>query len=194
MRRTTLHPLLLPLLRLRWRCLGLAALLLLAAAGPLRAQGVELAALQLKRTDGALELDYNARLTLSPAVEEALLRGVPLYFTAQAAVYRNRWYWRDERMARVSRSWRLSYQPLTASWRVSLGGLSQSFATLSEALGPLSRVGGWRLMDADRLDHGERYYVEFSFQLDNSQLPRPMQLEFGNDWKLGIERSLRVDN
>ena len=32
-----------------------------------------------------------------------------------------------------------------------------------------------------------------SFQLDNSQLPQPMQIDLGSDWKLGIERTLRVD-
>lgn len=188
MRRTALQPLL-PRLVLRW----LTLLALLCAGTGSGAQGVELAALQVRRSDGALVLDYSARLTLSPAVEEALRRGVPIYFTAQATLMRNRWYWRDERVARVVRSWRLSYQPLSAQWRVSLGGLAQSFATLSEALAPLSRVGSWRLAEADKLDGGERYYVEFSFLLDSTQLPRPMQFDLGADWKLGVERVLRVD-
>lgn len=192
MRCITLQPLLL-LLRKAFGCLLLLLFLLGAAAGPAGAQGVELTSLQALRTDGALTLDYNARLTLTPAVEDALKRGVPLYFVAQAAVYRNRWYWRDERLARVTRSWRLSYQPLTASWRVSLGGLSQSYATLAEALAPMSRVTRWRLVDADRLEPGEHHYLEFSFHLDSSQLPRPMQIDVGTDWKLGIERSLRLE-
>ena len=176
-------------LALRW-LLVLAALCLLP---PARAQGVELSSLQALRADNALTLDYHARLTLTPAVEDALKRGVPLYFVAQATVYRGRWYWRDERVARVSRSWRLSYQPLTSSWRVSLGGLSQNFPSLAEALAPLTRVSGWRLVDAERLEPGERYYLDFSFQLDKSQLPQPMQIDLGTDWKLGIERSLRIE-
>jgi hypothetical protein len=168
--------------------LGLTVLAL-----PARAQGVDLTSLQALRTDGALTLDYNARLTPTPVVEDALKRGVRLYFVAQAAVYRKRWYWRDERLARVTRNWRLSYEPLTASWRVSLGGLSQTYATLAEALAPMSRVTGWRLLDADRLEPGEHHYLEFSFQLDRSQLPQPMQIDVGTDWKLGIERSLRLE-
>jgi hypothetical protein len=166
------------------------------AASAVQAQGVELKVLKTERRDGPsgeLTLDFNTRITLGPAIEDALQRGVPLYFVAQASVYRNRWYWRDERLARVNRAWRLAYQPLTANWRLSMGGLSQSFATLTEAMAPLSRVSGWRLLDADKLDAGERYYVEFSFKLDSSQLPQPMQIDLGGDWKLGIERSLRVD-
>jgi hypothetical protein len=193
MRCINLQPLLLLLLRKAFGCLLLLLCLFVAVAGHAAAQGVELTSLQALRTDGALTLDYNARLTLTPAIEDALKRGVPLYFVAQAEVYRSRWYWRDERLARVNRSWRLSYQPLTSSWRVSLGGLSQNFNSLSEALAPLSRVSGWRLLDGDKLEPGERHYLEFSFHLDNSQLPRPMQIDLGTDWKLGIERSLRLE-
>ncbi len=157
------------------------------------AQGVELKTLSVERQEGDLVLEFSTRLSLSPAIEDALRRGVPMYFTAQAAVYRNRWYWRDERLTRASRTWRLAYQPLTANWRLSTGGLSQGYGSLSEALAPLTRVTGWPLLDGERLDIGSRYYVEFSFKLDNSQLPQPMQIDLGGDWKLGVERSLRVE-
>jgi hypothetical protein len=189
----------LPLPRIPHRLLAQALLLawlLLAGllpAQPARAQAVDLKQLQLHRIDGELTLEFSARLTLGPAIEDALHRGVPLYFTARASVYRDRWYWRDERIARVSRTWRLAWQPLTASWRLSLGGLSQSHGTLSEALAPLSQISGWRLVELDKLEPGSRHHVEFSFALDNSQLPQPMQIDLGGDWKLGIERSLKVE-
>ena len=201
MRRAMLH---LPLprmasgLRARLRMwvwlLGLVGLLAAGLAPtPARAQGVEIKLLKVERQDGDLVLEFNHRLTLGPAIEDALHRGVPMYFNAQVAVYRNRWYWRDERLARVARTWRLAYQPLTANWRVSTGGLSQGYGSLAEALAPLSRVTGWRLLDGEKLEAGERYYIEFSFKLDNSQLPQPMQIDLGGDWKLGTERSLRVE-
>jgi len=171
----------------------MAALLATLAPWAVQAQGVELKTLKVERQDGDLVLEFSTRLTLGPAIEDALRRGVPMYFTAQAAVYRNRWYWRDERLARGTRTWRLAYQPLTANWRLSTGGLSQGYGSLSEALAPLTRVTGWPLLEGERLDAGERYYVEFSFKLDNSQLPQPMQIDLGGDWKLGVERSLRVE-
>lgn len=176
------------------RC-ALALGLLLALLQPLQlhAQAVELKQLQLQRRDGELTLEFSARLILSPAIEDALRRGVPLYFNARATVYRDRWYWRDERVARVSRTWRLAYQPLTASWRLSLGGLSQGYASLSEAMAPLSQISGWRLVELDKLEPGSRHHVEFSFSLDNSQLPQPMQIDLGGDWKLGFEQVLRVE-
>lgn len=163
------------------------------APQPARAQGVELGTLELTTADGALALEFSARLTLSRSLEDALRRGVPMYFESEATLYRSRWWWRDERVARVARSWRLSYQPLTASWRVGLGGLAQSYPSLSDALAVVSRVGGWRLAELSQLEPGERYYVEFGYRLDNAQLPRPMQIGLGNEWSLGIERTLRLD-
>ena len=177
---------------MRW-CLALCLGLALLQPIWVRAQAVELKQLQLQRRDGDLTLEFSARLTLGPAIEDALHRGVPLYFNARATVYRDRWYWRDERIARVSRTWRLAYQPLTASWRLSLGSLSQGYATLSEAMAPLSQISGWRVVELDKLEPGNRYHVEFSFNLDNSQLPQPMQIDLGGDWKLGYERSLRIE-
>ncbi len=170
-------------------------LLWLASAllAPVWAQSVELTQLKLERREGELTLEFSSRLSLSAAIEDALHRGVPMYFTAQATVYRNRWYWRDERVARASRTWRVAYQPLTASWRLNLGGLSQGYDSLAEALAPMTRLSGWRLTELDRIEPGERYYVEFSFRLDNSQLPQPMQIDLGGDWKLGVEKSLRLE-
>ncbi len=202
MRRVFLH---LPLLRILRRVggalgpgrrgLSLVVALLMALATPLaHAQSVELKSLKLERRDAELTLEFNTRLTLGTAIEDALQRGVPMYFVASTVVFRNRWYWRDERVTRVSRSWRVAYQPLTGSWRVSLvGGLSQSYPTLAEALAPLSRVSGWRLLEGEKLEAGERYYVDFSFRLDNSQLPQPMQIDLGGDWKLVVERTLRIE-
>lgn len=159
------------------------------------AQGVELPQLRISRQDGGLSLDFEARLALSRAVEDAMQRGVPLYFTAQAEVFRPRWYWRDERVARASRTWRVSYQPLTASWRVSLGGLSQTFTSAEAALAMVSRASDWRITEGEAIEAGARYYVEFSYRLDSSMLPRPMQLDLAaqSDWRLSIERTLRLD-
>lgn len=177
--------------------------LLLALAGTLaavlpgigRAQGVDLATLALQRQDGALALDFSARLNLSKTVEDALQRGVPVYFVAQATLLRSRWYWRDERVARVSRMWRLAYQPLTSTWRVGVGAITQSYPTLPEALAALSRTSGWKLADAAQIDADSRHYVEFEFRLDTTQLPGPMQLGLTTqaDWVLRVERTLRVD-
>ena len=173
---------------LLWLCIGLFSSLA-------QAQGVELTTLQARRVEGALELEFTARVSLPKTVEDALQRGVPIYFVAEAQLLRNRWYWRDERVARLSRSWRIAYQPLTGSWRVGLGGLTQTFPPLSEALAIASRSAGWKLAELSQLDADKSYYVDFSYKLDTTQLPGPMQFGLGGqgDWTVGTARVLKVD-
>ena len=158
------------------------------------AQAIELGTLALHREDGALTLEFVARLTLSRAVEDALMRGVPVYFVAEAQLLRRRWYWRDERITRVRRIWRLAFQPLTGTWRVGLGALTQTYDTLADAMATLSAAGRWRIADLSELEADSRHYVEFSYRLDTTQLPSPMQIGLTGqtDWVLRVERELPV--
>ena len=182
------------------RCL-MAGLLCIVAVLPwmlpslVHAQGVDLQSFGLARQDSVLTLDFAVSITLPKPVDDALQRGVPLYFVAQADLYRGRWYWRDERVAHVARSWRLAYQPLTNTWRVGLGGLNQSHATLAEALGAVSRSSRWRLAELAQIDSDKSYYVEFSYRLDTTQLPSPMQIGVGGaaGWAVGVERVQRLE-
>ena len=75
-------------------------------------------------------------------------RGIALHFRAEAALYRPRWYWRDERIGRVRRRWRLTYQPLSNSFRVSIGALHQTYASLPEAMSAITRISRWPVADA----------------------------------------------
>ncbi len=166
-----------------------------AALAPAWGQGVELALLQTTRAEGGLNLDFAARVNLPKAAEDALMRGVPIYFVAEATLLRGRWYWRDERVARISRSWRVAFQPLTSSWRVSLAGLNQSFPTLADALSAATRSAGWRIVELNQLDPDKAYYLQFSYRLDTAQLPGPMQfgLGGGGEWAVGVSREIKVE-
>lgn len=178
-----------------WLRHALLALALLLAVPALRAESVELAQLSTERSEEALALSFSTRFELPRAVEDALHKGVPIYFVAEATLWRSRWYWRDARVARVARSWRLVWQPLTRQYRVSTGGLHQSFAGLPEALANLRGISGWRIAEAKDLEDDARHYLEFSYRLDTSQLPRPMQIGLGSPqgWALSVERTLNLN-
>lgn len=160
---------------------------------------VEIQTLAVTRSPEAIAAEYQLRVTLPRTVEDAALRGVPLYFRAEIELFKPRWYWRDDRVARVSREWRLSYQPLTSTWRVSQAGLGQTHATLAEALASMTQASQWRVADVGTADADGRHYAEFSWRLDTSQLPRPLQIglnnpvtSVGSDWTLGVERSVKL--
>ncbi|MBV8603912.1 MAG: DUF4390 domain-containing protein [Pelomonas sp.] len=177
---------------LRWS----AALLLGAACwGVAQADGADLGQFSTQRGDDGLELSFVANFELPHSVEDALHKSVPIYFTADVALLRHRWYWRDARVANVSRTWRLAYQPLTRQYKVSTGGLNQSFASLPEAMALVRGQSGWHIADAKELEDGGGYYIEFSYRLDTSQLPRPMQIGLGatQGWGLSIEHTVALN-
>lgn len=177
-----------------WASLFVCVLLLAVASPAARAEAIALDGFELARNEEGLLLSFAARFQLAPAVEDALQKGVPLYFEARAEVFRDRWYWRDKQVSSVTRTWRLAYQPLTRKYRVTFGGLIQHYDSLPDAMVAVSRTANWKLAEASQLDDG-RHYVEFSYQLDTTQMPRPMQIGIGgqSDWSLRVERVRRLN-
>ena len=72
-----------------------------------------LAELRAERAQDGLYVSAQMKFELSKAVEEALYKGIPVYFIAEAEGLRERWYWSDAVVATASRYMRVSYQPLT---------------------------------------------------------------------------------
>lgn len=169
--------------------------LLFAAVSTACADGADLSHFDVVRTDEGVLLSFAIDFELPRAVDEALQKGVPLYFVARAEVFRSRWYWRDRRVASAERVWRLAFQPLTRKYRVSFGGLNQSFDQLNEALASTRRMTNWKVAEAGQVDTEASHYVEFSYRLDTSLLPRPLQIGIGGqpDWSLRLERQQRLE-
>jgi len=168
---------------------------LLMSALPLRAETPEISSFDIVRNEEGLSLSFAVRFELPRSVEDALQKGVPLFFVAEADVLRDRWYWLDRRVSTTSRTWRLAYQPLTRKYRVTFGGLNQTFETLADALAGVRRISAWRLAEPGQIDDGARHYIEFRYRLDTTQLPRPMQIGIGGqgDWTLQVEKSQRFN-
>jgi hypothetical protein len=171
------------------------AAITLLMPNPARADGAELTTFDISRSDEGVLLSYAVKLDLPRGAEEALNKAVPLYFVAEAEVFRDRWYWRDQSLAQASRVWRIVYQPLTLSYRVTFGGLSQTYPNRSEALAAISRNARWKIVEPGVASDGGRHYVEFSFRLDTSLLPRPMQIGISGqaDWTLKVDRVQRFN-
>jgi len=166
---------------------------------------LELIELRVERIDTSIVLSSNVRLELGPSVEEALLKGVAVHFVSEAVIMRDRWYWTDRRVSAAARYYRLTYQPLTRRWRLTIsneaiggsgnaGNLSQQFESLTEALSAIRRNLNWKVADAADIEPDARYTLNFQFRMDNSQLPRPFQITAGGqtDWNLALSRTLRL--
>lgn len=170
-------------------CLTLLSLLLNAVP----ARALDLLRLDAQRSERGVLVNFETRFDLPAGVEDALQRGVALHFLAEAVLMRSRWYWRDKELARATRTWRIAYQPLTFSYKVSQGGLSQTYRSLGEALRALQRFSQWRIADQVSADE-DRCYIEFTYRLDTEQLPRPLQIGIGSqpEWTLGVARTIAL--
>ncbi len=169
--------------------LGLSLTLLLACAPVLAqaAEGIEFNSASLEATDEGYKLSSNFSVELTRSLEDALMRGVPLYFVLQVEVSRPRWYWFDEVAIKAARKIRLSYNVLTQQYRASVdGSLHRNFSRLDEMLALLRRPGRWVVAEAGALQKDGSYTVAVQLSLDVSALPKPIQVSaLGNgDWRM----------
>ncbi len=185
---------------------ALAAALVLAGAAwlpPARADAPEVTQLRLERADDGVLLTAAVRFDLPAAVDEALLKGIPMFFVAEAVLLRERWWWTDRPVAQAQRHWRLSYQPLTRRWRLQVSptpignsglALGQTFDTHDEALRAVQTIARWKIAELGDLEPDARYSVDFRFRLDVSQLPRPFQIGAvgQSSWNIVAARTQRV--
>lgn len=175
--------------QLSWLTVVVVAALFLGVVPWARAQSMqpETPSLKLERFDNALWLSSQLQFDLPLVVEDALLKGIPIYFVAEVDVLRERWYWTNKKLSSLQRNLRLSYHPLTRRWRlnVTVGdfaessqglALNQNFDSLDAAMDGVRRIVHWRIAELSDIEPGIKHFVEFRFHLNLTQLPRPLQI------------------
>jgi hypothetical protein len=171
---------------------GALALLLVALAAlatVARADTIAVKSAELRVDEDAYVLNAEFDLALNPTLEEALQKGVPLYFELEFELVRPRKYWFDEKVLSFSTQYRVSYNALTRQYRVASGLLGQTFDGLDEVERFLSRVTSRQIARADELQKGTRYEAAIRLRLDVNQLPKPFQLTAlaSREWSLQSE-------
>ncbi|BCF86967.1 MULTISPECIES: DUF4390 domain-containing protein [Paraburkholderia] len=169
--------------------LWIALALCLTAAGPARAESIAVQRASLQSDGSGWSLDARFEFELNSNLEDAVNKGIPVYFTTDFELSRPRWYWFDEQPVSVSQSIRLSFQPLTREYRVSTGGLQLGFASLNEALSVIKHVTSWHVIDRNQVHAGETYTASVRMQLDIALMPKPFQIDAVNnrDWNLASD-------
>jgi len=177
--------------RARGAALALAfvAAALLACAPLAHADTIAVKSAELRAVEDDYVLNAEFELALNPTLEEALQKGVSLYFVLEFDLLRPRWYWRDEKTVSYSTQYRVSYNALTRQYRVSSGLLAQTFDSLEEVERLLSRVTSRPVAARDQLVEGTRYEAFVRLRLDVNQLPKPFQLSAiaSREWSLQSE-------
>ena len=169
-----------------WLRMGLLALLLAFTAPFVRAEGISVTSATIELTEEGWALDAVFDVQFSPRLEEAVNRGVPLYFVVEFELAKPRWYWFDDKPVQLSQTYRISYTPLLRQYRLSVGSVYQNFTRFEEVTRVLSRLRGWHVADKGALKKDQVYQAAVRMRLDTAQLPKPFQLNAiaSRDWTL----------
>lgn len=162
-------------------------LLLLFAAACAQAGSIEPQRAALTPGEDGYTLSAEFTVDLGNRLEDAVARGVPLYFNLEFVLERSRKYWINEHVTTRSLSYRLSYSSLTRQYRLSTGNLHRNFGSLAEAMRVVGRIAALPVLDKDALKAGESYEAAVRLALDRSQLPKPFQVDAITDRDLQVE-------
>jgi hypothetical protein len=141
-----------------------------------RAEGIEVRKAALTAAEDGYVLEADFVITLTSTLEDALNKGVPLYFLLDFELIRPRWYWFNDKIADTQQQYRLSYNALTRQYRIGVGTLYQNFGSLADALEVMSRVRRREQLESGTLRKDTAYTAALRLRLDTSQLPKPFQI------------------
>ncbi|KXW55930.1 DUF4390 domain-containing protein [Ferrovum sp. PN-J185] len=134
----------------------------------------------------------SARYTiqLNNTLEQGLNRGIPLIFSLNCDVIQSRWYWFDKKVYSSQQDRKLTFNPLTRTYRFYLGPVYVSYDSLSEALQAVGQISNWSLGEPNLLKKNETYQATLQLKLDVSQLPKPFQIDAiaNSDWTLSSKQ------
>ena len=174
----------------RWRGIACAVLFFLALVpGSLFAEGIQVRVAKLEADSEGYRLSAEFDINFTHTLEEALNKGVALYFVTEFELVRPRWYWFDQRVVELRQQFKLSYNALTRQYRLSVGTLFQNYATLEEAVNVMSQLHNRMVADKDALQKDQKYTAALRMKLDLSQLPKPFQVNAlaSDDWTLSSD-------
>ena len=177
-----------------WRLTSIAVLLVgmaiaLCTPGIARAEGITVRNATVQASEDGWIVDAEFDLQISSRLEEAVSRGVPLYFVVEFEVSQPRWYWFDDTPVQGAQVYKITYTPLLRQYRLSVGNLYQNFTRFDEVKRVLSRLRGWQVADKNAMRRAAGYQANLRMRLDTSQLPKPFQLNAmaSRDWTLDSE-------
>jgi hypothetical protein len=140
----------------------------------------------IRATAQGYVLDADVDIMLNHTLEDALSRGINLYFLLELELTRPRHWWFAEDIAEPVRKMRIYYHLLLRRYVVESGYVTKTAATLPEALAMLGHVEDWQVLERGALKTGQRYDARLRLRLDTAQLPKPLSIGAvaGDKWEL----------
>ena len=164
------------------------ALLLLGTMA--QAEGIQIKSFSLAAANQHYEMSVDSEIALNPVLEQALEKGIVLYFVTKFSLIDSNWYWLDEEVARGKSRVGLRYYALTRQYHLNHPSFSQTFNTLQEALKALGQLRNFSLTVKSELKPDVEYIASLRVWLDLTRMPKPFQVEAlgSKKWDLSSDK------
>ena len=155
-----------------------------------QAQDIQIKTVNLSVTEKGYVLSLDSQIALNTTLEQALEKGIVLYFAVKFSLVDARWYWLDDEVVRGKYRVGLRYYALTRQYHVSHPSFTRSFNTLQEALQAAGQLHDYLLTVKSGLKQDIDYIASLRIWLDLTRLPKPFQVEaFGaSQWNLSSSK------
>lgn len=174
----------------RYRVFLFATLLAIVSVAYAAPSNLHIKTAELVAADDGFAVNADFDVSFSNDVEAALNKGVPLSFLVEFQLVTPRRYWFDDEIETSSMNIALSYHALSRQYLLNRNNHQQSFASLQEAREELSRLRDWQVLDKSLLKKGEVYHAALRVRLDQSKLPKPLQVDIigSESWNMVSQR------
>ena len=171
-------------------CIVLTVFIVFSTLANAASSGIHIKSAELLAVDESYSLSTDFDISLSPVIEDALNKGVPLTFLLEFQLSSPRKYWFDDEIVTQTQFVTLSYHALSRQYLVNRSGHQQSFSNLQQAKDDISNIKAWSVVDKKLLKKGESYIAAIKVRLDQTKLPKPVQVEAigSDDWSIASER------
>ena len=165
-------------------------LILLLPVAVAQAEGIQIKSVSMTAVEQGYEIGIDSEIALNATLEQALEKGIVLYFVTKFSLIDSRWYWLYDEVARGKLRVGLRYYALTRQYHLNHPTFSQSFNTLTEALQALGQLRAYPLIIKSALKQDVDYIASLRIWLDLTRMPKPFQVEAlgSSKWDLSSDK------
>ena len=165
-------------------------LILLLPMTVTQAAGIQIKSVNLAAVGKGYEISMDSEILLNETLEQALEKGIVLYFVTKFSLFDARWYRLNDEVARSKFVVGLRYYALTRQYHLSHPVFSQNYYSLKEALQALGRIRDLPVTVKSELKPDADYVASVRVWLDLTRMPKPFQVETigSSQWDLSSDK------
>ena len=137
-------------------------------------------------------VSFNQRIDLTPELFGALEKGIPLQFNVNFQIIEHNKFWLDQIVLMKKGTYQIKYKNLIQQYEaININGEKKYFSEIKDGINFIENVKEWNVGIA--VEPIGNLVMSLKVKLDKSSLPKPIQLNIGDDiWKLQSDSIVNI--